>query len=119
MRGYYINDESVKEAIRGKGMFNIIDHKSGYKADFMVLKEEAFRQAKFRRQRKMKFLDKTISVVSPEDLFLFKLIWIQDRQSGVQMEDIKSILDVEDLDWRYVNEWIKELKLKTFNLLPG
>ena len=61
----------------------------------------------------------TISIVSPEDLLLSKLIWIQDIQSGVQMEDIKSISTVQDLDWSYINGWIKELNLKTFNLLPG
>ena len=116
--GYYINDESVKEAISQKGMFNIIDHKSGYKADFMILKDEPFRQAEFLRQRKMRFLDMTISIVSPEDLLLSKLIWIQDIQSGVQMEDIRSISAVTDLDWNYIKEWIKELNLKTFNLLP-
>ena len=38
--GYYVNDESVKEAIIKKSMFNIIDHKSGYKADFVILNDE-------------------------------------------------------------------------------
>ncbi|HKC35428.1 MAG TPA: hypothetical protein VKB95_05170 [Chitinophagaceae bacterium] len=117
--GYYINEESVKDAISGKGMFNIIDHKSGYKADFVILKDEPFRQTEFLRQRKMKFLDMNISIVSPEDLLLSKLIWIQEIQSGVQMEDIKMISNVENLDWNYIHDWIKELNLKTFNLLPG
>ncbi len=115
---YYINDESVKDAISRKTMFNIIDHKSGYKADFMILKDDPFRQTEFLRQKKMKFLDMMISVVSPEDLLLSKIIWIQKIQSGVQMEDIKLLSQVEGLDWSYINNWIKELKLKTFNLLP-
>ena len=115
--GYYINDESVKEAIRKKSMFNIIDHKSGYKADFVILKNEPFRQTEFSRQKKMKFLDMSISIVSPEDLLLSKIIWIQEIQSGVQIEDIKLLSNVEELDWYYINNWIDELKLKTFNLL--
>ncbi|HEX6169374.1 MAG TPA: hypothetical protein VFZ33_06745 [Chitinophagaceae bacterium] len=115
--GYYLNDESVKEAIRKKSMFNIIDHKSGYKADFVILSDEPFRQTEFRRQKKMKFLEMIISVVSPEDLLLSKIIWIQEIQSGVQMEDIKLLSEVEGLDWNYINSWIKELNLKTFNLL--
>ena len=114
---YYINDESVKDAISRRTMFNIIDHKSGYKADFMILKDDPFRQTEFLRQKKMKFLDTNISVVSPEDLLLSKIIWIQEIQSGVQMEDIKLLSEVEGLDWNYINNWIKELKLKTFNLL--
>src|ERR1700741_3203837 len=55
--GYYVNDESVKDAIRRKTMFNIIDHKSGYKADFIILKDDPFRQTEFFRQKKIKFLD--------------------------------------------------------------
>ena len=116
--GYYIDDESVKEAIRRKGMFNIIDHKSGYKADFVILNDEPFRLTEFGRKNKMKFLDMIISVVSPEDLLISKIIWIQELQSGVQMEDIKLLSNVEGLNWNYINNWIKELNLKTFNLLP-
>jgi hypothetical protein len=116
-QGYYINDESVKEAIKNRTMFNIIDHKSSYKADFMILKDEPFRQSEFQRRKQMKFLDMTISVVSVEDLLLSKIIWIQETQSAVQMEDIKSLSALSELDWNYINGWIKELDLKTFNLL--
>jgi len=98
-------------------MFNIIDHKSAYKADFMILKDDPFRQTEFLRQKKMKFLDMTISIVSAEDLLLSKIIWIQEIQSGIQMEDIKLLSNVENLDWNYINTWIEELNLKTFNLL--
>jgi hypothetical protein len=98
-------------------MFNIIDHKSGYKADFMILKDDPFRQTEFLRQKKMKFLDMMISIVSAEDLLLSKIIWIQEIQSGIQMEDIKLLSNMEYLDWNYINSWIKELNLKTFNLL--
>ena len=115
---YYINDESVKYAISRRTMFNIIDHKSGYKADFMILKDDPFRQTEFLRQKKMKFLDMSISIVSAEDLLLSKIIWIQEIQSGIQMEDIKLLSNVENLDWNYINTWIEELNLKTFNLLP-
>jgi len=117
--GYYMNDETVKEEVKKKGMFNIIDHKSGYKADFMILKEEPFRQSEFQRRKEMKFLDMTIFIVAPEDLLLSKLIWIQEIQSAVQMEDIKSLSNVEALDWNYINGWIKKLDLKTFNLLKN
>lgn len=35
------------------------------------------------------FFEKTIYVVSPEDLLISKLIWIQDYQSPLQMEDVQ------------------------------
>ncbi len=116
--GYYCSEEAVKDAMKRKSMFNIIDHKSGYKADFVILKNEPFRQAEFERRKQMKFLEMNINIVSPEDLLLSKIIWIQEIQSGVQMEDIKLLSEMDEIDWNYVNDWIKRMNLKTFNLLP-
>jgi hypothetical protein len=55
--------------------------------------------------------------VSPEDLLISKLIWIQDFQSPQQMEDIKNLTAIEQLDWSYINKWVVELQLNSFNLL--
>ena len=117
--GYYCSEEAVRDAMKRKSMFNIIDHKSGYKADFVILKSEPFRQTEFERRRQLKFLEMYINIVSPEDLLLSKIIWIQEIQSGVQMEDIKLLSQLEEIDFNYVNNWIKELNLKTFNLLSN
>jgi hypothetical protein len=115
--GYYCNSDAVKDAVKNLSLFNIIDHSSGYKADFVILKNEDFRQLEFKRRVKMEYFDKTIYLVSVEDLLLSKLIWIQELQSGVQMEDIKNLSQLETLDWNYINEWIKKLNLQTFNLI--
>lgn len=115
--GYYCNEDSVKQAVSQKGMFNIIDHKSGYKADFIILKEEPYRQKEFSRKQLIDFMDMKLYIVSPEDLLLSKLIWIQDIQSGLQMEDIKLLSALPGLDHGYLYEWINTLKLNTFNLV--
>jgi hypothetical protein len=115
--GYYCNEDAVRQAINEKGMFNIIDPKSGYKADFLILKDEPYRQEEFSRRRLIDFLDLKLYVVSPEDLLLSKLIWIQDVQSGIQMEDIRQLAVLPEIDHTYIHRWIKTLKLNTFNLL--
>ena len=115
--GYYCNANAVKDAVKHHSLFNIIDYSSGYKADFVILKNEDFRQLEFKRRVKMEYFDKTIYLVSVEDLLLSKLIWIQELQSAVQMEDIKNLSQLETLDWNYINEWIKKLRLQTFNLI--
>lgn len=97
-------------------MFNIIDHASGYKADFIILKNDTFHRKEFSRRIEMDYFGKTIYVVTPEDLLLSKLIWIQDLQSAIQFEDIKNLASVETLDWVYIKQWIYLLKLKTYNL---
>ena len=117
--GYYCDKDQIMEALMKPdyGMFNIIDHVSGYKADFVTLKNNAFRQEEFSRRVQMDFYDKTIYVVSPEDLLISKLIWIQDYQSPVQMEDIKNLIEFEGLDMEYISKWINRLKLNTFALI--
>lgn len=100
--GYYCDEDAVKDAIKNHSMFNIIDHASGFKADFMVLKNEVYRQTEFDRRLKADFFDIPIYVVTPEDLLISKLIWIQEIKSSLQMEDIR--------------KWLQELKLNTYEL---
>lgn len=115
--GYYCDEDSIIDAIKKGGMFNIIDHNSSYKADFILLKNEPFRQTEFARRKHIDFLDMKIYIVSPEDLLLSKLIWIQQLQSSQQMEDIKLISEINNLDREYIRNWIRTLKLNTFDLI--
>ncbi len=114
--GYYCEADAIKEAIASQGMFNIIDHASGFKADFVILKNEPFRQTEFERRIKIDFEGTDIFIVSPEDLLLSKLIWIQQLQSPIQMEDIENLALVDNLDWEYIRTWQQALKLNTFDL---
>jgi hypothetical protein len=117
--GYYCDEDAIKEAVANEGMFNIIDHKSNYKADFVILKSNSYRKTEFERRKAVDFLDMKIYLVTPEDLLISKLIWIQDIQSSVQMEDIKTLCLLEELDWKYINRWVAELKLNTFDILKN
>ena len=115
--GYYCDKDSVYDAIQHQTMFNIIDHATSFKADFVILKTQPFRQKEFERRMKADFFGIPIYVVTVEDLLLSKLIWIQEVQSSIQMEDIKNLLLVEGMDRNYVKYWISSLDLNTFNLL--
>ena len=115
--GYYCDREAILDAITREGMFNIIDHKSNYKADFVILKNQPYRKTEFERRRTVDFLDMKISLVSPEDLLISKLIWIQELQSSLQTGDIKMLSVLQGLDWHYIYQWTDELKLNTFGLL--
>ena len=44
---YYCDSDAVKEAIKRKSMFNIIDPKINYKADFVILKDDEFSLTEF------------------------------------------------------------------------
>ena len=115
--GYYCDEDAVKDAIAAKTMFNIIDHKSGYKADFMILKDEPYRLVEFERRKKITVVDISLYIVSAEDLLISKLIWVQEIRGSLQAEDIKILAELPQLDWDYIKHWINNLRLDTFNLL--
>ena len=114
---YYCSKDAVTDAVNRQSLFNIIDHRSGYKADFVILKNTEYRLTEFERQQKMDFYGTVVNVVSPEDLLISKLIWIQGLQSTVQMEDIKNLASLAGLQHDYINFWITKLNLNTFGLL--
>ncbi len=115
--GYYCDREDIEDTVKKGGIFNIIDHASGFKADFVTLKNNAFRQQEFKRRQRIDYFGKSVFVVTVEDLLISKLIWIQDYQSAIQMEDIRQLVALEQLDWEYIRHWVHELNLNTFNLL--
>ncbi len=116
--GFYCDEEAMNDAITRKSMVNIIDYVPGYKADFIILNNEVYEHQKFGRRIKVPLFDKDTYVIAAEDLWLSKLIWIQQLQSGRQMEDIKSISRIPTLNWEYIRHWVETLKLFTFDLLP-
>lgn len=116
-RDYYCSKEAVIDAIEREGMFNIVDSVSGFKADFVIRKSSEYRIAEFERRQLVDFGDIQIYSVSVEDLLISKLIWIQQLQSAIPMEDIKNLSSLPDLQWEYINYWINTLNLNTFNLI--
>jgi hypothetical protein len=47
---YYVSLSAVRDAFKNKSMFNIIDNQSGWKADFICLKDRVFSQQEFDRR---------------------------------------------------------------------
>jgi len=115
--GFYINREAAKSEIRRKGMFNVIDHKSGLKIDFIIRKETEYRKLEFSR-RSIKMIENIpVWMVSAEDLVISKIEWIQQLQSDRQTGDIKNLLAMPTIDREYISNWCRKLNLKTFHLI--
>jgi hypothetical protein len=117
--GFYCDEDAIADALRRKTMFNIIDHQTSYKADFIILKDDQYEQVKFTRRAKVPVLGTEAYVIAGEDLLISKLMWIQQLQSGRQMEDLKAISKFSDLDWDYIHRWIRSLNLHTFDLFEN
>jgi len=110
---FYVDEESVSEAIAGQGMFNVIHNRYVLKIDFIIRKETAYRQLEFQRKNSVEFEGQKIWIVSPEDLILSKLSWAKDSLSELQMADVKNLLRmVQNLDILYLDKWVSSLGLE-------
>ncbi len=115
--GFYIYKEGIRDEVKRRGMFNVIDYESGHKIDFIVRKNSEFHINEFERRKKTGAFGFDLWIVSIEDLIISKLQWIQDIQSDTQLNDIKNLLENPIVDKEYLTEWIKKLNLDTFNLI--
>lgn len=107
---FYIEEESVRQAVLKRGMFNIIHNESVIKVDFIIRKEEEYRIEEFSRKKKINIEGVSISVVAPEDLILSKLVWVKRSQSELQFRDVRQMMMVlKELNNEYLEKWSKIL----------
>ena len=104
--------EAVSEAVRRRGMFNIIHYESVVKIDFIVRKDSPYRVAEMRRRRAVDLDGATVWVVAAEDLILSKLHWAKDSRSELQLTDVRNLIgSVDRLDWSYLDRWAADLSV--------
>jgi hypothetical protein len=116
---FYVDAESVADAIRRRASFNVVHLATMYKADVFIMQASPWAriEAGRRRLESLSGEDETVRVYlsSPEDVILHKLEWyrlgggVSDRQWG----DVLGVLKVqgEALDFGYLRQWAGELGL--------
>ncbi len=115
----YFNKDAIKDEVMRQGIFNIIDHSTGFKLDFILRKNTEYSKLAFTRRKRIAELDTELWVISLEDLIIAKIIWIQHYQSDKQIQDIENLLLNPDKDMNYILKWCNEMNLKTYNLLEN
>jgi hypothetical protein len=111
---YYLDPETVADAITTKGMFNLINTETGDKVDFWVLTGEPFDKSRFARKYQEDFMGIPLKVSTPEDTILAKLWWSNlcggsEKQFGDALRIYE--LQYDTLDRAYLVEWIDKLRL--------
>ena len=112
---YYISEEAIQEAIAHGNPFNIIDSRTGLKADFWPLKSDVYHRTCFDRRKKHRIFGNDTYIATAEDLILTKLEWCRlSGGSEVQFKDALGIYDVqrENLDLEYIHKWSEHLGVK-------
>ena len=111
---YYLEEDSIREAIDNRGMFNLIDLNSGDKVDFWLLTPEPFDRSRFSRKYPEEVMGMRVMVSSPEDTILAKLRWAKlSGGSEKQFTDALRVYEVQSgkLDMNYLNAWAKDLDI--------
>jgi hypothetical protein len=110
--GFHLDEESVRNAVRDRRMFNLLRVKDGDKVDFWLVKDTPFDRSRFARKQLVDVEGIRLKVSSPEDTILAKLDWA--RRSGgseKQMLDAIRVYEVQfgALDRAYLADWVKRL----------
>jgi hypothetical protein len=108
---YYVSQEAAWAALKARSAFNVIDDKTGWKADLRVRAARAFSTVEFGRRQKAIILGLEVWVLSPEDAILSKLEWAKESASEQQMRDVLGVLQIQgrELDEQYLWKWAKSL----------
>jgi hypothetical protein len=109
---FYLDKNSILNAIDGQEMFNLIDVKEGNKVDFWILSNEPYDRSRFLRKYTEEFSRIKMQVSSPEDTILAKLRWAKlSGGSEKQFTDALRVYEIqfEKLDKDYLEFWGKEL----------
>jgi hypothetical protein len=112
---YYVDADVARDAVRRRSMFNVVDHASGWKVDFIIRKNREFSRTEFSRRMEITLLGVAVFIASPEDTIVAKLEWSSSSGgSERQRRDVAGVLATtgEQLDRAYVERWVRELDLQ-------
>lgn len=109
---FYIDEESVRDALASRTQFNIIHPASGLKVDVVIPKGDAFDRSRFQRARRVRpGLDFEATFASPEDVILKKLVFYREGGAEKHLRDIAGVVKIsgDELDWTYLQDWAERL----------
>jgi hypothetical protein len=108
---YYVSREAACDALRQRGMFNVIHLAEGWKADLIVRKNRPFSVEEFRRREQSTLGDRQVPIASAEDIILSKLEWNRISPSERQVRDAMNVAATvgDQLDQAYLRQWAEAL----------
>lgn len=113
--GWYANEAAAEDAFRRRSTFNVIDERTGWKFDLVMLRRDEFSQSEWERRETHEVHGIRIDVASAEDTIVAELDWAR-RTGGSErkLRDVGGGVQVRgaDLDRLYVERWAARLGVK-------
>ena len=113
---FYVDVESIRDAIRRRSSFNVIHMDTMFKVDIFIPKQRPFDQVQLQRRTEQVIAtdpERKAYVASAEDIILAKLEWYRKggEVSDRQWQDVLGVLKVQGdrLDLAYLRHWAASL----------
>lgn len=110
---FYADWPMAFDALRSRGMFNIIDTHLGFKADFILRENTDYGKSSFDRRIPSSVSGISAVVTSMEDSILSKLVLAQKSNSERQRIDVYGIVhqNFPNFDMEYLDKWATVLNV--------
>jgi len=79
---FYSDLSHALDACGHRSIFNVVDHVTGLKIDFIFLKSRVFSLEEFRRRKKASVWEVPLYIATPEDVVISKLDWAKFGKSS-------------------------------------
>lgn len=115
---FYVDADHVREAVRRRSSFNVIELETMFKVDLFVLGDDAAAREELARSQRFELAEGAgeIPVASPEDTVLQKLRWYRlgHEVSDRQWQDALGVLQVQGkrLDRTYLERGAAALRVQ-------
>ena len=111
--GYYVYMDAILDAFIWHTPFNVIDAKSGYKADFFLVEPTPLQMSLFQRTQRVPYdADSGAEAImySIEDVIVYKLKYFAEGKMPKHPRDILAMLDIhhDTIDFEYIAYWANE-----------
>ena len=111
---YYADEQQALQALTQRSQFNIIDHSTGWKVDFIIAEDSEYGRIALSRREAIDVAGTVVYVASAEDVLIAKLRWANQSGSERQRQDAAGIVitQADKLDVAYVAYWVQKLGLQ-------
>jgi len=104
----------IESKRRMRGHFNIIHHKTGFKADIYVAGDDPLHAWALQKRRRIKVDGESLWIAPVEYVILRKLEYYREGGSEKHLQDIAGMIEIsgDQIDWPFLIEKIKQYKFK-------